>query len=290
TPNQLVDFTQGEAVIKFDLSTELRSGRDWIDIRVSPYEDNLARTGDLFDQGPPRRSVNVFTSRGTLRAEVTRDFQTSDLPSTSAPDWARILTPSATRRHTIEIHLTRTHLKAGMPAYDTWWIDTDLADLGWSRGVVQFSQHSYSSGKECLEFNPDTRTWDYHPERDYCPNTWHWDNIGISPAIPFTIDRADRRVADAGSPAVTLAAPAPSGGNLRFAAIGANIQFSTDGGTTWQTAQKAAMKQNDPITWQSYWTPIPAGATSLRFRGQNDPTYGTAWAVEGISVFGVDGG
>src|SRR5207302_8424505 len=96
-------------------------------------------------------------------------------------------------RTTFELHLSRTHLKFGMPAYNLWWMDGDIADLGWSSGVVQLGHHSYNPDKAC-DFNGTCG-----------PNTWHWDNVSISAAVPFTILRATPRAVDsAAAPPVTL--------------------------------------------------------------------------------------
>jgi hypothetical protein len=37
TPNQIVDFTNGEAVVRFDVSTLRTSTRDWIDLWITPF-------------------------------------------------------------------------------------------------------------------------------------------------------------------------------------------------------------------------------------------------------------
>ena len=79
------------------------------------------------------------------------------------------------------------HLRFGMPAYSLAWVDTALPDLGWAQGVVQFGHHSYNPTKECP---------------DCTPNTWHWDNVTIDPAVPFNITRGDRRYVDAADQAL----------------------------------------------------------------------------------------
>src|SRR3954447_18118325 len=72
TPNQQVDFSGGEAVVRFDLSTLRTSPRDWVDIWLTPYEDHLQLPLDgwLPDlTGEPWRSVH-------LRMDSTSDFST----------------------------------------------------------------------------------------------------------------------------------------------------------------------------------------------------------------------
>jgi len=60
TPNRLVDFSAGTAVVAFDVSTLRTAGRDWIDLWITPYDDELQLPddNDLPDlQGAPRRAV-----------------------------------------------------------------------------------------------------------------------------------------------------------------------------------------------------------------------------------------
>src|SRR5919107_967392 len=62
TPNQLVDFSTGEAVIKVDVSTFRNSPRDYFDIWVSPYDDHLQLPIDAWLPdlgGEPRNTVHV---------------------------------------------------------------------------------------------------------------------------------------------------------------------------------------------------------------------------------------
>jgi hypothetical protein len=286
TPNQLVDFSNGEAVIRWDMSTDLHSIRDWIEVNISPYDENLARTGD-FDQGPPKHAVKFMTAIDAFRAEVSRDFTTESIQVNNDRGWHEFFVPSAVRRDTFEIHLSRTHLKIGLPAYNQWWVDRDINDLGWSRGILQISEHSYSATKACIQFSQASNSFEDTPPAvfngaDSCPNTWHWDNVSINPAIPFTIVKTDRRYAEAATPTLTLAQPAPANGYLRFAGLGKNLAFSTDGGATWKTALTAPMRDHDTTRWQTYWTPIAQGATSVKFRGDDDYF---AWIADGVSVF-----
>src|SRR5262249_33551391 len=41
TPDRLVDFAGGETVVRFDLSTFCSSLRDWVDIWLSPWDDQI---------------------------------------------------------------------------------------------------------------------------------------------------------------------------------------------------------------------------------------------------------
>jgi hypothetical protein len=115
------------------------------------------------------------------------------------------------------------------------------------------------------------------------PTTWHWDNVRVSPAVPFTLLRADRRMADAAGGQVSFPAPAPANAPLRFAGIGSNLAVSYDGGKTWQAAQLQTQNKVVEEHFKSYWMPIPAGTTSVQFRGSN--WWGGKWLVRDISVW-----
>lgn len=282
TPNHLVDFSQGEAVIRFDLSTLRTSERDWVDIWVTPYEDNLQFP--LFDwlpdlQGEPRRAIHISmdkTNEHTMfRLMRIDNFNTVDVEGGKLfTGYETFLTPSATRRDTFELRISRNRIRFGMPQYNFWWHDVAIPDLGWSQGVVQLGHHSYT---------PDKCT-------GCTPNTWHWDNVEISPARPFTLLKADQRVVDASTDnEVRFNGAAPAGARLRFAAIGGKIEVSTDGGRSWQLAQAQAQQLNNSGHFRSYWTPVPAGTDRVLIRGQDkNDWYGGPWMVRDISIWHSD--
>jgi hypothetical protein len=288
TPSQLVDFASGEAVVRFDVSTNRSSLRDWIDLWITPFQDNLQLPLERFLpdlSGEPRNSVHLrmdnFCCNGTsgFRAILTRNFTSEYLPLLH-PDtgYESFLTPSMTRRDTFELRLSNTHLRFGMPAYGFWWVDTDIAPLGWTQGVVQLGHHSYNPQKDCV----------VGPEITCQPNTWHWDNVSISPAVPFTLLRGDRRVVSAANATLPVRFPAgaPADAHLRFSAIGGNIAVSTDGGRTWQAAQRqAVVKPDQDEIFKQYWTPVPQGTASVLIRGA-DPSQGV-WLARDISIWSL---
>ncbi len=274
TPNQMIDFSQGEAIIRFDVSTFRSSARDWIDVWITPYEHNLqlplnARGPDL--QGPPRHAILVRMSDSPGKTEFEaysiRDWESQKLPQVSGRGYETFLQPDAKRRDTFELRISRTHLSFGMPAYNHTWIDTAIPALDWSQGVVQLGHHSYNPTKAS----------------NGKPNTWHWDNVQIAPAIPFTTIPADRRYVDGdtGEPA-TLSRPAPAQAHLRFAAVGDGIEVSFDS-RTWQTARKAGQKYNFRHKFHSYWMPDPEGTTRVWFRDVR--TKNGKWQVKDIAVW-----
>jgi hypothetical protein len=280
TPDQLVDFSGGEAVISFDLSTLRHSARDWVDIWVTPYEDHLILplTDWLPDlNGEPRRAVHVtlgVSSTGTIMtAERVENFAAGKIEGIWWISYEDFLEPSATRRDTFEIRLSKNHLKAGMPDYDFWWIDADIPALDWGQGVVQFGHHSYTPEKDC-------------PDQDCGPNTWHWDNITLNPAVPFTIVQTDTEFINQNTPnKVIFSKPAPPNSYLRFAAHGDNVQISLNNGVTWIDATIQKQERVSDGGFNSYWMPIPNGTAQLLIRGED--TWAGRWFVRDISIFSL---
>ena len=152
-------------------------------------------------------------------------------------------------------------------------VDTNISPaLDWDQGVVQFGHHSYNPLKDCAL---PTCT----------PNTWHWDNVNIIPASNFTIIHANKRYVDQTvSNKITFDTPSPENAFLRFAGRGKNIQFSLNNGQTWISAQiqdsSGTYKEEH---FSSYWTPIPAGVTSILFKGAN--WFAGIWHVRDITIW-----
>ncbi len=281
TPATLLDFTSEEGIVRFDLSTARTSGRDWIDLWITPYELNLIQPlqeyyPDL--SGPPCNAVLIEMGSGNIFVlTVFRNFQQTRYNyGVEGANWwtgyETFLEPSAMRRDTFELRLRQDHVQFCMPDYNFCWIDIDLdTPLSWSSGIVQFSHHSYTAAKAC----------DY--DGSCGPNTWHWDNVEIYPAVPFRMLPADRRYVQPGANQVTFAAPAPIGSYLRFSAFGENIEVSFDNGQIWQAASRQQQTINIPAKWGAYWMPVPAGTQTIRFRG--DSWVGASWHARSISIW-----
>lgn len=286
TPNHLVDFSKGEAVIRFDMSTQRASLRDWVDLWITPYGQNLQLPAqewmpDL--QGPPKDAVLVEMQFGGnyFLSTFFRNFKEERLDY-GRPDiqvnipYDTVLTPSPTERTTFELHISRDRIRFGLPDYDFYWFDVAIdPPLTWDQGVVRIGHHSYTPDKDCKKPG----------DRSCQPNTWHWDNVEISPAVPFTILHADRRYVDTENPSVVFEKPAPDGAYLRFSAIGSNLEVSFDQGKTWQLAIKQTQKKDVEDHFSSYWTPVPSGVTSVHFRGQR--WSGGDWHARNITIWSI---
>ncbi len=279
TPDRLLDFSAGEAVVRFDMSTLRSTGRDWIDLWISPFEDHLQLPLDdwLPDlQGDPRRSIHI---RMDMQLDNSRfiarridNHEAEEIPGTeeSWQGYEAFLTPDARRRDQFELRISRTHLAFGMPAYDFWWIDTDMPALDWGAGVVQLGHHSYNPTKDC--------------SGPCGPTTWHWDNFMLSPATPFTLIQADQRYADATTDGIVrFSAPAPEQAFLRFTGIGDDLAVSFDGGVSWQPAIKQEQESDITEHFASFFMPVPAGTQSVRFQG--DAFWGGEWHVRNLSIW-----
>lgn len=276
TPNQLVDFAAGEAIVRFDMTTFRSSGRDWVSLWLSPFEDQIPLPlrdwlPDL--AGEPRRAISIdmesFNALTVFRGRVSREYAAMDLNSIWWLGYESFLTPSAVRRDTFELRISRTSLKFGLPAYNRWWVDTSFSDLGWDRAVLQLTHHSYNPTKDCTNCGP---------------NTWHWDNVSISRAVPFTMLKGDLPWVDPTSRSwVSFPTGAPANGFLRFVGIGNSLQVSFDGGQSWQAARMHSVEKQVDEVFKPYWMPVPPGTTRVDFRGSN--WWGGTWMVRGVSIW-----
>jgi hypothetical protein len=266
TPNAMLDWSSGPATLSFALSTLRRTRRDWMSFYLTPWSDALVIP--TIDDAPglnaqPRNGVWVLhTASGNLCASVLQNFGATRLPCTEPSDIearfaARGSSTSASRRDTVTITISRTHLRVtwgGLPM-----VDADFpAPLAFTQAVVQLGHYSYNPDKEC-GVSPIAGN-------GACTaNTWHWDDVRLSNAVPFTIIGSSPRSIVMADGAVTLNAPAPANATLRFHSIGTEPDISFTNGATWVRPTRLAVnKTNDPD--MQYSTPIPAGTTRVLFR------------------------
>jgi len=195
TAPMLVDFSAGTAVVEWDVSTLLASGRDWWDVWVTPAEDVERLPGDpdlpddavrppanaiqirltpweaADDSSPARTGVMVYLRRDAGDDEQGEVLNTEDYEGIEVAVGSAGMSPS--RRDTFRLELSADRIKFGMPDYDHWFVDEGTAiapALDWTQGVVQIAHHSYNPQKD-----------DYVSGAK--PGTWHWDNVLIAPAI-----------------------------------------------------------------------------------------------------------
>src|SRR5581483_11376042 len=131
-------------------------------------------------------------------------------------------------------------------------------------------------------------------------NTWHWSNVSLSPAVPFTMLRGDMSLTGlsaAGSRTVHFAQPAPASSFLRFGALAqrGSVRISANGGAPFPaveapqcgdfpTPSGACPGVSDGV-YISYFTPIPAGTTSVTFQAANSPHANQPWTIQDVSIW-----
>jgi hypothetical protein len=275
TPPALVDFSDGTAVVSFDMTTHRTVGRDWVDLWLTPFGSQFALPLNLWlppYQGEPEYAVQV-KMEGASRFEAY-DFRpgsrstAAQLPVADFDPYETWLTPSATTRETFELHISRTHIKFGMPDYNQWWVDTDFdSPLDFDTAVLQLGHHAYNPEKDCSS---------------NCENSWHWDNVSIDPYLPMTVVPASPRTAWVKKDVqdtITFQAPAPAGSSLRFAAVGANFELSFNGGSTWSSVSHQPADRYAPEHFSSYlYSTVPTGATSVKVRATGHSYIGVWFA------------
>ena len=284
TPDRLIDFSSGNTFVRFDVATLRSSGRDWIDLWITPYGDNLVVPLDdsLPDaQGYPRNGLHLRMTSGDVNssrfeASLIVNHRAFRIPPSSTQTYedafrAAIPKPadpgafwptSPTRRDTFELSIGNGRFRFGMPRYNLWWYDIPLQamDMGPQLlGVLQIGHHSF------------------HPSSDGAPNTWHWDNIGIAPARQFSIINGDRRYVDATTTTINFSRPAPWDANLRFAGYGSKFEvrgYDASGVALggWQKAKQQDEELDVKGRFHSYWTPVPPGTARVDFRADNEPS------------------
>lgn len=287
TPDQMVDFSSGPAIIRFDVSTVSRSARDWIDVWIQAWDTQEQRILDdgMDAQALPRNAIHIEQgsgccgprSDGIFHVEVYNGSRqrVAELAAPEGAYWRNVLKPSAQARSTVEIVLSANHIKVWMPQHGLVWIDSAIPTLSFRQGVVTFGHHNYSAekGEDILTKSETGR-----------PNTWHWDNFVISPSAPFTIIHADRRAGKKG-PELTFNfdEPAPVNSYLRFEAFGEAVNVSFDGGKSMPATRTGELRAFEHAT--SYFTPVPEGTKQVTFAIK-----GGLAQVSNVSIFARDGG
>jgi hypothetical protein len=295
TPDHMFDWSQGTSSLSFPVSTFRTSDRDWIDLWITPFNENLqlpleSWLPDL--QGPPKDAIHIRMNefnQGTIwGAEVYQNFQAQQLNSNWWTTLESQMPPSALVRTTYQLDLSQNHLRFGIPSLpgggSMYWVDTGIS-VPFTRGVVQFGHHSYTPDKSAGCGPPAEQK---ALGLGCAPNTWHWGGLSMSAAVPFTMIRANDRVVSAATTTqTTFPSPAPAASFLRFNAIG-TVQLSFDAGRSWLTPQIQTESIHQPGHFENYWTPVPQGTTQVLFQGQN--WYGGPWFARDLGIWSQNGG
>jgi len=252
TPPSLLDFSAGEACASVDISTWRGSDRDWWELWLTPFADNLTEPHQDWlpaANGEPRNALMVrLEGADSLQAFSVKNFDAEEVARASLSDL--VDQPSATARLPHSLCVSKDGLTFSIGGKTA--LKAPLSIDGWDKAVFQM-QHST-----------------YNPEKGSCVqacgiNTWHWDNVTLSPSVPFYIDRATPRHGTEFS----FSSPTPPGSYLRFSGLG-NWQYSVNGGQSWAPVARQAMESDRPEHAQSYWQPLPEGVTKVLLRGLTD--------------------
>lgn len=235
-----------------------------VDVVISPFEDHLQLSlhrslPDL--NGLPRNGIQfdmvengISGTRFIMR--VMKDGNVERIQGNGTGYETVVRTTNSIQRDTFEIRISDGRVRMGMPECDLWWID-EAIDLDWNEGVVQWGHHSYNPTKACDH------------DGSCGEGTWHWDNMEISPATPFTMIKSDRRNISESGGRFNFVEAAPENAKLRFSGYGTNIEASADGGP-WVSAD---LQWHNDIhganVFRAYFTDIAPGTASIRVRGDS---------------------
>lgn len=310
TPPALMDMSGGTAVLKWDMSTLRTAARDWVDIVINPYAERQELAYNNNDQHVPPDNIHVELG-GTNEFNVTQRVgggHDVKIDGDSYTTWDMVmeaqnppLTESAARRDSFEIDLSTTHIKVCLTGNNTGqtytykgqqgfcWVDADLptplSQSVWgTTAQVQLNHRNYNAEKSCTDVE-DQFNIVHSPSADAkCPpDTWHWDNVKIEPAIPYSViqpTQANLVVSDPSPQTVTFSKAAPANTNLEYVTMGKNsqAQVSFDNGATWQKANfQPATADGHDENGEMVWMPVPVGVQSVMVRGANG-FWGKYWS------------
>ena len=270
-PPAMLDFSAGSGTVSWDLSTLATSDRDWVDVWITPYAEQVAapfeREEDLdVDlQGTPRNGLQLRQENGTeWHVKWTADDVTTDLGTVEVP-----VPQSAATRSPMEVTLTADTVSFGFTGENVTTFDLP-SEASWDVGVVQFGHHSYNPTKDCP------------PESPCRPDSWHWDSVRIAPAVPLSIQRATPEVivAEGESPTgpqtVTWAGGAPAGAELQFVAA---CRPQVDVGAGWTDATVAPFQGQGETGIRKRWS--TARRTGPPCRRVRRPCASGSWTTTG---------
>lgn len=280
TPSQLLNCAT-TCMVQWDMSTERLSTRDWWELRLTPWADNLAVAicGCLQDvdlQGPPRNGIDVSINNAESRplTSVVNNGVATDLfqqePAGFSKD-IQVGTNQAAVRQTFKITVTPGHVRferlASPTAVGIVFLDSAAPVQMLPDYIVQFEHHSYNPLKDGAGI----------------PGTWHWQNFTLTPSTPFTLIHSPVRWTQGGT--VTFAAPAPANAYLRFSGV---CTVSTDASGTMAVAPKQ-MFASHPEHKSPYFIPIQAGRTSVQVNFAPDSWYGGPCIAQDFAIWSKGG-
>ena len=197
---------------------------------------------------------------GNERGELDIPFGVGTIPRQSDVQGKVIRTP-------VEMTISSNSMTVRYPGTNASRTVTINPDF--NRGIIQFGHHSYNPTKGS---NPATGC------EAPCgsPNTWHWDNVSLSPAVRFyqrqaTPERTGIQ-GDTNPRTLTFAEPVPANAQLHFTGT-CNIQVRDNASAPWRNATPMGTDHSHPEHTWSWKTSVPQGSTSVQFRFQDNDWY-----------------
>ncbi len=298
TPARVLDCSGGSCSVTFDLSTAKQSSRDWPDIWLTPWNDNLTLPADIGAvdlQGVPKRGIHISANQAEAGWKV---FTIDNYVQTYVDSfWTVPMSTGidagvnqAAVRQTYKLTLQPGQIKferlasATAPAF-VWTAKCDAQGcagdfapctcLMASDYVVQFAHHSYNPTKDGAGV----------------PATWHWSNLtNMAPSTPFTLIHMKPQCTGCSNPFLVTAnntlvefeSPAPAQSWLRFSAV---CEVRIDGAV----APKAVFL-GDYGHASSYFIPLPQGKQSVTVSMAQESGYTGACAAQDFHVWSKTGG
>jgi cell division septation protein DedD len=324
TPPAVADFSVGSATIQWDQSTLRTAARDWTDIVIAPYAERTNLAYNNNDQHIPPHNIhvqlagtNVYLATQRLNGG-TQYGQGTDTPinGDTSTTWDQVfaaqnpaLTESPARRDTFQVTLSRTTISVCMPKYTyqgqqfCWIRNAPLpqaldANVWHNQATVMLSHRDYNPEKSCSDVE-DAHNIVHNStgDKNCPPDTWHWDNVNISPAVPFQVIKSvpeNLTVNTGSSTRVNFASPSPAGASLEFVSFShtPDLRVSFDNGATWVAPHiQAAIAPNNGASEENgedTFTSMPTGLTSIMVKGSNG-FWGT-FDAESFHILGPVGG
>lgn len=278
SPPAMADFSNGASTVSFDVSTFVSSTRDWLDVLITPYADSMSypfRSDlDVDGSGLPYNAIHIEQSFGSdqWEIEIIRNGAVQTLGRLAIP-YSRIGGQSRVTRTPVRIQISPTSITMSYPtATPVASVTVNYARLSWTQGIVQFGHHSYVPLKDC---SPT-------PQLICQANTWHWDNVRISPARPFyqwqaTPERSGAPVTNSNVRRLQFGQAAPANARLFFSG-NCGVQVRNSSTAAWRNATVTGSTPNRNVEHtQSYHVDVPAGATGIDYRFVANGWYGVGY-------------
>lgn len=274
TPSQLLDCSVS-CTVQWDMSTERQSQRDWPDVWLTPWLDNLALpfdAGDVDLQGVPRQGLH-FSLTGPDNSWIISGISnytetTYGIGSPSIQSGILAGTNQAAVRQSFRVTVTGSSVRMERLASASatgvvYFFGVIPGSLG-ADNVVQFAHHSYNPTKD----------------NSGVPATWHWSGFQLNPAVPFSLIHTTPALVNLPSP-VMFNSPAPAGAYLRFSAV---CRVLIDG--------VLATRQTflgHPEHASDYFIPIAQGKTGVNVTFLADDWYSGPCAAQDFHVWSKGG-